>query len=108
MAELMKKSVAVGIAGIAAVVVAAWRQVQRDNTLDTDSGDAAGTAPAPAPREPASAAPEGAGRPDALFTPSISEKSTKAELYEIATDLEVEGRSKMNKTELLEAIRAAS
>ena len=44
----------------------------------------------------------------ALFTPSVSEDSTKAELYEVATELKIEGRSKMNKSELLDAIRAAS
>ena len=33
---------------------------------------------------------------------------TKAELYEVATDLGIKGRSSMNKSQLLEAIRAAS
>lgn len=33
---------------------------------------------------------------------------TKAELYEVATDLGIKGRSSMNKAQLLEAIRAAS
>ncbi|HRV59103.1 MAG: Rho termination factor N-terminal domain-containing protein [Solirubrobacterales bacterium] len=100
----MRKSVAIGIAGVTAVVVAAWRQVQRDNTLETDSGPtpAATTSPAGSTAGPQSSSPE------ALFTPSVSEKSTKAELYEMASELGIEGRSKMNKSELLEAIRTAS
>lgn len=99
MAEIVKKSVAIGIAGVTAVVVAAWRQVQRDNTLDSDS------APATPPARPAPSAPAAS---QSLFTPSVNEKSTKAEIYEVATELNIEGRSKMNKTDLLAAIRAAS
>lgn len=98
MSEIVKKSVAIGIAGVTAVVVAAWRQVQRDNTLATDSAPAkppARPTPPPAPSQ-------------SLFTPSVNEKSTKAELYEVASELNIEGRSKMNKTDLLAAIRDAS
>ncbi len=99
MEEVVKKTVAVGIAGVTAIVVAAWRRIQRDNTLETDSvpadSAAAKTSPEPAPGQ-------------SLFTPSVSEKSTKAELYEVASELNIEGRSKMNKTDLLAAIRAAS
>lgn len=98
MAEIVKKSVAIAVAGVTAVVVAAWRQVQRDNTLATDPTPATPTAkptPSPAPSQ-------------SLFTPSVNEKSTKAELYEVATELKIEGRSKMNKNDLLAAIRAAS
>ena len=101
MVVVVKKSLAVGIAGVAAVVVAAWRRVQRDNTLATDSARVDIPVPAAAP-EPA---------PDSgqsLFTPSVSEKSTKAELYEVATELKIDGRSKMNKSELLAAIRATT
>jgi len=99
MEELVKKTVALGIAGVTAIVVAAWRQIQRDNTLATDSAPAnvpvAKPGPEPAPGQ-------------SLFTPSVSEKSTKAELYEVATELNIEGRSKMTKSDLLAAIRAAS
>ena len=78
-----KKSVAIGIAGVTVVVVAAWRQVQRDNTLATDAGRASGARPAPGGQKTmrlvisvlARAAPR---RP---FTPSkVSASSTKAEL----------------------------
>lgn len=109
----MKKSVAVGIAGLTAVVVAAWRQVQRDNTLDTDAGrvgnlDSTPPVPKPAKPSPVDPAPAAETSTNALFTPSVSEKSTKAELYEVATELDIEGRSKMNKADLLNAIRTAS
>ena len=40
--------------------------------------------------------------------PKATASMTKAELYEIASDLGIKGRSSMNKSQLLEAIRAAS
>lgn len=98
---VVKKSVAIGIAGLTAIVVAAWRRIQHDNTLETDVAPAAEATPKPSPEpEPASA--------QSLFTPSVNENSTKAELYEVATELKIEGRSKMNKSDLLAAIRAAT
>lgn len=113
MVAVVKKSVAIGIAGVAAVVVAAWRQVQRDNTLATDTGGEGGSV-TPAPEQ--AGTDSRAGVPDspppasaeALFTSSVSEDWTKAQLYEVATEMEIEGRSKMNKRQLLAAIRAAS
>lgn len=102
----MKKTVAVGIAGVTAVVVAAWRRIQRDNTLETDAPAAPApqnTAPTPSSTTKSSAAAAGS-----LFTPSVDAGSTKAELYEVATDMGIEGRSKMTKSELLDAIRSAS
>jgi len=108
MAEVVKKSVAIGIAGITAVVVAAWRQIQRDNTLDTDSVQPDGPSSAPASGPSSATAPADPAPGSALFTPSVSEKSTKSELYEVATEMAIDGRSKMTKSELLDAIRAAS
>lgn len=130
MVGFMKKSVALGIAGLAAIVVATWRQVQRESGAvsggdfaedlpgTTDFQRDGGRAPKPdAGKSDAGKSESGkseAGKPDApaspeaLFTPSIGEKSTKAELYKVAGDLEIEGRSKMNKAQLLEAIRTAS
>jgi len=135
MVGFMKKSVALGIAGLAAIVVATWRQVQRESGAvsggdfaedlpgTTDFQRDGGRAPKPDAGKPESGEPDAgksdagkseAGKPDApaspeaLFTPSIGEKSTKAELYKVAGDLEIEGRSKMNKAQLLEAIRTAS
>ena len=40
--------------------------------------------------------------------PKATASMTKAELYEIASDLAIKGRSSMNKAQLLEAIQAAS
>ncbi|MFM8888378.1 MAG: Rho termination factor N-terminal domain-containing protein [Solirubrobacterales bacterium] len=40
--------------------------------------------------------------------PKATASMTKAELYEIASELDIKGRSSMNKTQLLEAIQAAS
>lgn len=112
MVEPVKKKVAIGIAGVTAVVVAAWRQVQRDNALPGKPAEK--PSPSKAPTSPAG--PKAASAQDApaappaqaLFTPTVNEKSTKAELYEMATELEIGGRSKMNKSQLLEAIRNAS
>ena len=106
MAEVVRKSVAIGIAGLTAVVVAAWRQVQRDNTITTEPGNSGAASRPPTPKS--NPVPAASAQPQALFTPSVGEKSTKAELYELATELGIEGRSKMNKSELLEAIRSAS
>lgn len=110
----MRKSVAIGIAGVTAVVVAAWRQVQRDNTMPDDVAVAPGVPVDQSPagpdlaRNPSTATPAG-DIPDVAKAPSVvDESSTKAELYEVATDLGIDGRSKMNKNELLQAIRAAS
>lgn len=98
MAELVKKTVAIGLAGVTAVVIAAWRQIQRDNTIPEDVAVAPGV-----PVDPAAPAPDVTRAPAA-----VDEKSSKADLYEVAQDLDIEGRSKMTKTELLEAIRQAS
>lgn len=104
MVEVMKKAVALGVAGAAAIVVAGWRRIQRDNTLEGDLiGD---PATAWQPTEPAK--PAEPDKPAAPSGPEVSESSSKAELYEIAQDLDIEGRSKMTKTELLAAIRNAS
>ena len=95
----MKKTVAIGLAGVTAVVIAAWRQIQRDNSLP---GEAAAVPDGPsAPVDPK---PSGDGGAPA----DVDENSSKAELYEVAQRLDIEGRSKMTKAELLEAIRKAS
>lgn len=91
MVQNVKKVVALTIAGAAAVLVAGWRRVQRDNTLDGDG-----------PGEDRAAEAEGG-----TGSPEVGPESTKAELYEIAQELEIEGRSSMTKAELLKAIRAS-
>lgn len=91
----MKKAVALAVAGAATLVVAGWRRVQRDNSIATD--------PPVAPKDPV-VSPAAKVDPGAVGT---DPGTTKAELYEIARDLDVEGRSNMNKAELLRAIRNA-
>lgn len=130
----MKKIVAVSLAAGAATLVAVWRKVIRDNQSPEDeiamepgmpldaspTGSAAGPAggPASSPDRPgdrpetSSPTPEQkpAGPPaqtgDAASA-AVSEKSSRAELYEIAQELKIDGRSRMSKAELLKAIRAA-
>ena len=61
--------------------------------------ESAGKGPSPAAESSAPASGSG---------PKVDPSMTKAELYEVATELGVKGRSSMNKSQLLEAIRAAS
>jgi len=96
----MKKIIAISIAGAAALLVANWRKAQRESGgpeawTPADDGIAMepGVPLEESPPEPAWA--------------EVSAKSTKAELYEAARELEIEGRSTMTKAELLAAIRAA-
>ncbi|MGA7396766.1 MAG: Rho termination factor N-terminal domain-containing protein [Solirubrobacterales bacterium] len=115
----MKKKVALGIATASAAMIGGWKIVRQMADRGNDTTDAVAVAPgmpaeaftepdfeipgtdAPAPRPEASEA-------EAASTPPVSKKSTKAELYEIATGLDIEGRSKMTKEQLIEAIEAAS
>ncbi len=104
----MKKQFALGIAGASAVLVAGWRLVQQMTDRDEGAMDPVSVAPGmpaePAKKAKAEAEAGVAPRP-AATTPSPN--SSKAELYEIAQDLGVEGRSKMSKAELIKAIEAA-
>lgn len=109
----MKKQIALALAGTAAAVAGGLRTIKdlvhRDETHSHGAGAApegqtAPTAPpapsstVPSPGAPAKPAP--AGRDLA--------RSSKAELYGIATELKIAGRSKMGKAELIRAIEAAS
>lgn len=90
----MKKLVAITVAGAAAVLVAAWTKARRENASPEDEiAMEPGMPLAASPPEPAWA--------------GVSADSSRAELYRAAQELGIEGRSKMNKAELLEAIRAA-
>jgi len=108
----MKKQVAIGIAGASAVLIAGWRLVEKMTDRDEMVMDPVSVAPG-MPAEPAKKAevetaagvtPTAAEASPATAPPA---KASKAELYEIAQDLGVEGRSKMSKAELIEAIEAA-
>ena len=105
----MKKQVAIGIAGASAILVAGWRLVRQMTDREEVVMDPVSVAPG-MPAEPAKKAEAEAS---AGVTPNPSPaapspKASKAELYEIAQDLGIEGRSKMSKAELIKAIEAAS
>ncbi|GAB3955087.1 ChaB family protein [Streptomyces sparsus] len=57
------------------------------------------------PSDPQSARPRGQG---GRSGEGVDENATKQHLYELAKELDVEGRSKMTKPELLDAIRKAN
>lgn len=91
----MKKQIALLLAGTAATIAGGLRLVQDL----VDRGDHApdptpATPPAATPQEPAAARATG--------------ETSKAELYEVATELKISGRSKMSKAELIEAINRAA
>ena len=114
----MKKKLAFSIAGATAAVIGGWKLVQQL----VDSGDDIHPAPAaPAPRAtpaaPTPAAPEPAAGPDTTVSEASPEpadsdvpdkETSKSELYDMATELGIKGRSKMSKKELRKAIRDAS
>ena len=118
----MKKKLAFSIAGATAAVIGGWKLVQQL----VDSGDDGRPAPAapapratpkPAPAAPSPAVPEPAAGPDTAVSETSPEtadpdgpdkETSKAELYDLATELGIKGRSKMSKKELRKAIRDAS
>lgn len=63
--------------------------------------ESTGKKPSPPAAKPSAGSTTGGG-------PKATASMTKAELYEIASGLGIKGRSSMNKTQLLEAIQAAS
>lgn len=120
--QTLKKIVAISIAGLAAALVATWKRVRTENAPpESEIAMEPGIPLSESPPEPpvsgsgTADAPESASA-DAVRPPSTtgvdagraSGSSSRAELYEIARELEIEGRSKMNKKQLLAAIRAAN
>jgi len=118
----VKKKVALSIAGATAALLGGWKLVQqmvdRDEEPQASGPESASwttatpsTAPPTAPSGPG-AGPEPKPAPPMTAAKAaatgLDEKSSKAELYEIATELKIPGRSKMSKSELLAAIRSAS
>lgn len=116
----MKKQMAIGIAGATAALIGGFKLVRQL----VDRGDGTdGVAVAPGvPAEQAADTPTGdlsrqaeknagasGGGADSApaSAPAVSKKSSKAELYDVAQQLGIEGRSKMTKDELLKAIEAA-
>ena len=118
----MKKQLALGIAGATAALIGGFKTVRqlvdRGNEEDAvavapgvPAEKSAGTSIEDLTMENESATPE-TGGPDSSAaapgaSPAVSKKSSKAELYDVAQDLGIEGRSKMTKDELLKAIEAA-
>lgn len=105
----MSKGKAMVAATVVAVAVVGWKFIESvlteaEEELDREDFRAEPTgSPAPAaPSKPASAKPA-TGKGSA-----VPAGATKAELYEIATKLNIKGRSKMSKAELAKAIRNAS
>jgi hypothetical protein len=92
----MKKKLALGIAGASAALIAGFRLVQELTDRDEATMDPVAVAPG-IPVEDAPVPPAKASLKSA----------SKAELYETAQELGIEGRSKMTKAELIKAIEEA-
>ena len=126
---VMKKQIALVLAGAAASVAGGLRLIQdlvehgdrhnpgtgvkpEDQERATPPPAPSSTAPTPASSSPGSP-PQGAetgsttSKPATAATAKAPSGATKAELYEIATTLDIDGRSKMSKPELIEAINTA-
>mgnify|MGYP001278469179 CR=1 FL=1 len=121
----MKKKLAFSIAGATAAVIGGWKLVQQLVDRDDDGHPApAGPAPSPVPKPTAAATtpPSTAPAPAAGPGPAVEgdespqeakydepdKETSKSELYDMATELGIKGRSKMSKKELRKAIRDAS
>jgi len=126
---VVKKQIALVLAGAAASVAGGLRLVQELVERGDRHGPGTGLSPAdqertppppapsstvPAPDSPSPGTPpDGAGTgettsgPASAATAKAPAGASKAELYEIATTLGIAGRSKMNKSELADAINAA-
>jgi hypothetical protein len=127
----VKKKLALGIAGASALLVAGWRIVQSESEsafskAESEPGPAAPSSPEQPSEPSATTAGEDQGRsatrertapaepprpetvePESTGTgPRAPEGASKADLYEIAQGLGIEGRSKMSKTDLRRAIEA--
>jgi hypothetical protein len=124
----VKKHIAVAVAGAAAAIAGGLRLVQELVHREDDYAGSAGSSPSrpddpatgssPATSSPRTTGSASAGKGSgaggksgggaAKATEPVPAKATKAELYAIAQELDIEGRSKMSKAELVEAIRRAS
>lgn len=105
----MKKQLALGIAGASAALIGGWRLIHQlvDRGGETDAVAVAPGMPAEEATAPDSTS-FGRERSAAAKTSARASKdSSKAELYEIAQELDIDGRSKMTKDQLLKAIRQA-
>jgi hypothetical protein len=92
------------IAKLAIAVALAAAMVQAVRWLLEREGDAAGRLPAPEPLPRSAATPNGASRSDGSGN---GKEASRDELYREAKRLDIEGRSKMNKQQLKQAVEAA-
>jgi hypothetical protein len=125
----MKKQIATLLAGTAAAVAGGLRLVQELVRRDQVEHHANGSGPAPAaasgttgaprgqkaatsPPAPSSTVPKPASAAASATKPAPAgrdlSRSSKAELYALATDMDIKGRSGMSKAELIKAIETAS
>lgn len=104
----MKRQIALVLAGTAAIVAGYLRLVQEL----IDRGDRGKDSEAPSSSSNGDSATREqngtAKSSSASGSTKAPAKATKSELYETATKLEISGRSKMSKAELIEAINHAS
>ena len=108
----MKKQLALGIAGASAALVGGWRLINQ--LVSRGSGETDGVAVSPGMPAEEFSRPGSTGTvpgrpvsPPGATTSAVSAKSSKAELYEVAQELDIDGRSKMTKDQLLKAIQRA-
>ena len=111
----MVKQMALGISGATAAVIGGFKLVRQlvDRGEETDAVAVAPGVPAEGSADVSLAdlndrAEATAAEASGTAVPAVtaSKKSSKAELYDIAQKLGIEGRSKMTKDELLKAIEA--
>lgn len=124
----MKKHIATLLAGTAAALAGGLRLIQelvrRDEvepyvsgpghvaTSSPSSATPRGQKAATSPPAPSSTVPEPADAAASATSPAPAgrdlSRSSKAELYAVATDMGIRGRSGMSKAELVKAIESAS
>lgn len=114
----MKKKLAFSIAGATAAMIGGWKLVQQlvdrgDEGHPAPAASAPAAAPKPAAAPPAPPVPvsEPVAPDDSAETATAGEpgkETSRSELYDMATELGIKGRSKMSKKELRKAIRDAS
>lgn len=110
---LVRRGCAIGAAVLVGAIGIGLALLNRFAGGDGDDGGLDRPAEGPGPIEEGAAAPANtrADTPspgDSSGAAPVDDSMTKAELYAVATDLGIKGRSSMNKAELLEAIRAAT
>lgn len=102
---LVRKSCAIGAAVLIGAIGIGLALLNR---LAGSDGEAESLSGSPEPIEGAGSRSPDTDGPPSGAAPEVSNSMTRAELYEIATELGIKGRSSMNKAGLIEAIRSAS